>query len=65
MTCNAVDAYHLFLEEYVVTDLQYTDSTIEVSTHKVGEVELIVGRAYKHRTSLLQTCHRLTTNVVV
>ena len=40
---DAVNADLLLLEQNVVTNLQHTDSTIEVGTHEVGKVELVVG----------------------
>ena len=60
MTGDAVNLDLLFLEQDVVTNLQHTDGTIEVGAHKVGQVELIAGRANEHRTTLGQTCYRLT-----
>ena len=64
----ARDASHLhllFLQQDVVTDLEHTDGTIEVSAHEVGEIELVVGRTDEHRATFLQASHRLTADVVV
>ena len=65
MTCDTVYANHLLLEQDVITNLQYTDGTIKMGTHEVSEVELIVGRAYEHRTSFGETSDRLTTDIVI
>ena len=65
MTGDAVNLNLLFLEQNIVTNLQHANGTVEVGTHKVGEVELVAGRAYEHRTTLGQTCYRLTADVVV
>ena len=59
MTGDAVNLDLLFLEQDVVTNLEYTDGTIKVSTHKIGQVELVAGRANEHWTTLSQTCYRL------
>ena len=65
MAGDAVNADLLLLEQDIVTNLQHADSTIEVGTHEVGEVELVVGRANEHRTTLGKTGHRLTRHVIV
>ena len=65
MTCDTIHTNHLFLEQDIVTNLQNADGTIEMGTHEVSEVELVVGRTYEHRTSLSESSDRLTTHVVV
>ena len=62
---DAIHTDHLFLEEDVVTDLQHTDGTVEVGTHEVGEVELVVGRTHEHGATFCQSGDRLTTDIVV
>ena len=59
MTGDAVNLDLLFLQQDIVTNLEYADGTIEVCAHKVGQVELVACRADEHRTTLGQTCYRL------
>ena len=65
MTCDAINLDLFFFQQNVVTNLQHTDGTIEVSTHEVGKVEFIASRTYEHGASFLQTCDRLARNIVV
>ena len=59
MTGDAIYLNLLFLQQDVVTNLQYADGTIQMGAHKVSQVELVAGRAHEHRTTLGQTCYRL------
>ena len=65
MTGDAIHLDFLFLQQDVVTNLQYADGTIQMGAHKVSQVELVAGRTNEHRTTLGQTCYRLARYVVV
>ena len=65
MSCDTVNLDFLLLEQNVITNLQYADGAVEMGTHEVSEVELIVSRTHEHRTAFSESCNRLTTNVVV
>ena len=65
MSCDTVNLDFLLLEQNVITNLQYADGSVEMGTHEVSEVELIVSRTHEHRTSFSESCNRLTTNVIV
>ena len=65
MTRNAVYLDLLLVEQDVVTNLQYGNGTVEVCTHEVGQVELVIGRANHHGAAFLHSRDGFTRDVVV
>ena len=64
MSCDSVNFHLFFFEKNVITNFEDTDRSIQVRSHEVRKAELVIGRTYKHRSSICKSCYRFAWDVI-
>ena len=55
---DLIDLYMLLFHQNIKADFQGTKGSKQVDSHKVCQVELVICRTYKQRSSISKSCYR-------